>query len=466
MSLKNKSKKDVFSTKFATAYSFGQLADVIAYQLFVFLIFTFYYAVVGLNINLITLGFIIWSVWNAINDPLIGALSDRTHTRWGRRTPYILIGIVPLCIVTILLWTPPTNSEIATFIYFVVIILIFDTVYTTFSMGQSTLFPEIFTNLEERTKANNIRQIFTVIGLIIAFIMPTFFIPKLDSPKYFINYRYVGIFAAILIGIFATIFIKFGLKEPVKFSEDYKTAPSFFKSLNISLKNKSFRWYVIAHFATWYVYGMLPTIIPLYATFVLGVGEGESILIGLLLGVTFISATIFMFFWRFVVLKVGVKKAIMISMTVFIITLIPLMFITTIFQAFIVFFLIGIGLSGSFLYLDILIASVMDEDELLTGTRRTGGYYGISTFILRFSTIFMFLTISIVFNSVGWAVFDPKRADADTIMGLRILMCVFPAIALGVGILALTRFPINKNRYLEIQQELEKLHKEKSERFS
>ena len=202
-------------------------------------------------------------------------------------------------------------------------------------MGQAALFPEIFKNLEERAKANNIRQIFTVIALIFAFIMPTLFIPKLDSPKYFLNYRYAAMFAAIFIAIFAVIFIKFGLKEPVEFSEDYKTMPSFFNSLKISLKNKSFRWYVIAHFANWYVYGMLPTIVPLYATFVLGIEEGESILIGLLLGTTFISAAIFMFLWKFVALKVGVKRAIIISMTVFIITLIPLMFISTILEAFI-----------------------------------------------------------------------------------------------------------------------------------
>jgi GPH family glycoside/pentoside/hexuronide:cation symporter len=464
MSERKEEVPDRYSTKFAIFYSFGQLSDVIGYQMFVFLIFTFYYAVVGLNINLITIGFIIWSVWNAINDPMIGNLSDRTNTRWGRRKPYVLIAFIPYGIITVLLWTPPIDAEILTFIYFIITILLFDTIYTSYSMGQASMFPEIFKNEEERTKANNIRQIFTIIGLIVAFVMPTFFVPKLDSPKYFLNYRYAGMFAAFLIIIFGLIFIKFGTKITAEFTEDYKTAPPFFKSLKTSLKNKSFRWYVIIHFTNWYVYSMLPTIFPLYGSFVLGIKEGESILIGLLLALTFISAVFFMLIWRTIGLKFGVKKGIMISQTVFILALLPYMWISSFTEALVVSFLVGLGLAGSLLYLDILIASVMDEDELNTGVRRTGGIYGISTFILRYASIFMILSISLVFNSVGWAVFDPKGASQETIFGLRLLMFAFPATALFIGILATIKFPISKDRYIEIKKKLEKLHQEKRER--
>ena len=193
--------------------------------------------------------------------------------------------------------------------------------------------------------------------------------------------------------------------------------------------------------------------------------EGESVLVGFLLALTFISAMFYMFIWRFIALKVGVRKGIMISQVIFILTLLPYMWISSFIEALIVALLLGIGLSGSLFYLDILIATVMDEDELITGVRRSGGIYGISTFILRYASIFMILSINLVFNSVGWAVFNPVGATEQIILGLRLLMFLFPTIALAIGILAAIKFPISKERYEEIKQELEKLHAQKREKL-
>ena len=460
--MSNEEKLNKYSTKKGILFGIGQFSDAIASQMFTIYVFTFYYAVVGLDVNLITLGFILWSIWNAINDPLLGALSDRTKTKWGRRTPYIIASIIPLCVVIVLLWTPPTDSAIASFIYFLVVMALFDTFYTMYDLNYCALFPEMFQGLHNRAKASAIKQIFTVLGLLFAFLLPTFIIPDLTDSAYITEYMYAGIIMSIIIFVGAIIMIKFGINERTEFSEDYKTAPSIIASLKFSLKNKSFRIFIIMNVAYWYVVGMLPMVAPLYGKSVLGIND--AMLLGILLGLAFISAAFFMAFWRFIILKVGMKKGVMISMVVFIISLFPFMLIFDITTAFIAFLFVGIGISGAIYFGDILLSAIIDEDELTTGTRREGGYYGINALLTKLSTILVILSINIVFNSVGWATFDPVGTTEYTIFGLRSLMFIFPAVALIIGLIAIRKFPLTKEKYETIKVKLEELHDEKRRR--
>ncbi len=464
MEKENTDSEKSYSTKKAIFYSFATISDTISYQMFTFLIFTFYYSVVGLNVNLITIGFILWSIWNAINDPLLGVLSDRTKSKWGRRKPYIVGGIGPLCLILILLWTPPLGSAIITFIYFLIIIILFDLFYTMYSMNQTSLFPEIFQDLEERAKANNILQIFNIIGLIFAMIAPSFFIPRYDDPQYITNYAQAGIFMAILTLLFALIFIKFGLKERIEYSKDPEKAPSFKDSLIITFKSKAYRYYLIANFATWYVIGMLPTIAPLYCSFVLNIKN--STIISLLLGLTFISASLFMFLWRYLIIKTGVKLGLILAFFSLILTLLPFMFIYDLAGAIMTFIMAGLGISGLLFCRDPTIGAIIDLDEINTGIRREASYYSIGALITRLTTIAIALSISLVFTTVGWTIFNPKGDLTRIILGLRILIFIFPSIALIFGILAMLRFPINKEKYEKIKQELENLHYEKRKTFS
>ena len=467
MSNKEENVKDLgFSNKKATAYSFGQLPVIISYQGFTFLIFTFYFAVVGLNIVFITLGFIIWSIWNSINDPFLGTLSDRTHTRWGRRLPWLMFSLIPIAIIMFLLFTPPITfgieDQMINFLYFIIIIILFELFFSMFDINYISLLPEVFITTEERIKANNFRQTFAIIGLIFAFVLPTLFIPDLTNRKYLASYQLYGIAVAIIIILAGIFFLKYTPKEKAEFQDEYKSAPSFGKSIKLCIKNKSFRWFLPIEIGSWFVYGMLPTIAPLYGKFVLGIGEGESIFLALLLGLTFISAALFMnILWKPLVRKIGLRKTWLISKSIWILTLIPLMFIQDVISGLVVFFFIGVGLAGSLYIYDLIIADIIDEDEVNTGTRREASYYGVLIFFQRTATIFVFLAINLVFTNVGWTVYEPESVTPDVIFGLRLLICIFPIVALLIAILAIYKFPLDGEYLRTVKEKLQKIHEEK-----
>ena len=466
----NKEKDEMYSFKRAASFATGQIADQAAYQTFTFLVFTFYFAVVQINITLITIGFIIWAVWNSFNDPMLGYLSDRTHTKLGRRLPYIMIGIIPLGVIMFLLFTPilpigPAN-QLGNFIYFLIIIILFEFFYTMYSLNTTSLFPETFISKDDRIKANNVRQVFLILGLIVAFILPGLFIEDYSDPsaKTLGEYQIFGIVATIIIISIGGIFIKFTPREKIEFKEDYKKAPGFFNTIKMCIKSKSFRWYIPAEIANWFVYGILPTLVPLYAKAVLNMVD--AFMISILLGCTFLSSAIFMtLLWKPVVKRLGNRKAWIISMATWILTLMPLMFLGENMEiiAMIVFFFIGIGLSGSLYIIDLVVSDIIDEDEVNTGIRREAGYYGVNAFFLRLAIIVVFLSIGPVFIIADWEVFTIP-ASIEVQMGLRVLMFVYPAVALIIGILSIYKYPLYGKKLVQVKEKLIELHEQNKAR--
>ncbi|MFO7797558.1 MAG: MFS transporter [Promethearchaeati archaeon] len=464
----NKSETEEYSTKGAIAYSFGHLSLITSYQSFSYLVFTFYFAVIGIDVNLMTIGYLIWSIWNAFNDPIMGYISDRTHTKYGRRRPYIMAFLLPLALTMFFLFFAPKSygitDQISNFIYFTIIILIFEFCYTTYDINISSTFPEVFITEASRVKANNVRQIFTIIGLIFAFIMPTFFIEDFSDPAQLSNFHLYGIILVFIIIAIGLIFLLFTPRERKEFQEDYLNVPKFWESFKICLKSKSFRWALPAFIGAFYIESILPTIVPLFGKYVLNIED--SMFQSIMLGITFISAAIFVnFLWKPVVKKVGVRMMWIISSIIWIVTLIPVLFINDRWSGLIVFFLFGIGLAGSLYAKALIISDIIDEDELNTGTRRDASYFGIYIFFLRIGYIFVFLSINLVFNSVGWKLYVPETITSAQIFGLKLLGSIFPIIALIIVILAMYKYPLHGEYLKSIQRKLDKIHLDKKNKF-
>ncbi|MHA1299202.1 MAG: MFS transporter [Candidatus Helarchaeota archaeon] len=481
---------DPKSLKTKALFGLSAIPDQLTYQAFSFLIFTYYFAVVGLDMISMWIAYVIWGAWNALNDPLLGALSDRTRAKWGRKI-YLIVSIIPLSLMMIFLFTAPMADQLIKFLYFLFVILLFEGVYTLFDVNVNAVFPEMFDE-KERVTANVFVKGFTVLALIFSFLLPTIVIPQLvisqdylfeqlltglaisrdlttavqfmliryvlENSNIMVNYVFNGIILAAITGIFAVPFLMFGIKEPEEGIEIHEQRPGFVESLKITLGNKTFVKFVIANTAIWYIFGILPTILPLYSVYVLGIDK-DSILIGVSLLMAFLIAGFMFPVHRKIGRKIGMRNGLILTCIVWLCTMSLYVFLysdpTIRMLSILVTGIQGFGLAGAMYYVDLLIGDVIDEDELKTGVRRSGSYYGINAFIHRFSTILIISSIALVFSGTGWSEYTPASTDPLLVtLGLKALIFVFPAVALLIAIFFLKRYELHGDKLEEMRKKL------------
>ncbi|MHA1472093.1 MAG: MFS transporter, partial [Promethearchaeota archaeon] len=169
------------------------------------------------------------------------------------------------------------------------------------------------------------------------------------------------------------------------------------------------------------------------------------------------------FLWKKLDVKLGGKVGYGISMIAYVIASIPMLFIDSYVPALITAIFMGFGFGGMLYFIWYIVADVIDEDELKTGIRREGSYFGIANFFMRLSMVLSITTISLVFTETGWEEYIPNPG-VDVITGLRFLFVIVPAIALGLSLVCLYFYPFSKNKVLEMKEKLAELHKDKLEK--
>ena len=154
-----------FITKLA--YGSGDLGTAITAALRAFFLLFFFTDVARLSPATAASILLIGRFWDAVNDPFIGWLSDRTVTKWGRRRPWLIAGAIPFGLFFFLLWVIPPFDTTGLFIYYVVISLLLDTAYTVINVPYTALTPELTRDYDERTSLNSYRFAFSVGGALL-----------------------------------------------------------------------------------------------------------------------------------------------------------------------------------------------------------------------------------------------------------------------------------------------------------
>ena len=161
------------SLRLKLLFSTGDLSTSIPLAILMFFQLYFMTDVAGLRPDLAGWAVGIGKLWDAVNDPLIGLLSDRVRSRFGRRRVMLLYGAAPLGLTFMLMWFVPPFSQLGLAVYYAVTFILFDTIFTIIHVSYNSLTPELTSDYDERSTLNGYRMAFSIVGTLGTIILAT-----------------------------------------------------------------------------------------------------------------------------------------------------------------------------------------------------------------------------------------------------------------------------------------------------
>ena len=442
-------------------FSLGSLANGILNG-FVFANLTFFYQIkLGLSAELLGIGWLIFAIWNTLNDPLASYLIDNTRTKIGRRIPFIRYGSFFYGLAFIFCWFPiaPLNNQIALFFNFLAALFILDTMFTFVGACYFSLPNEIAVTAKQRASISFYNAIAAFGNLVIGVILPVILFTGYEGiPPFFGT-------AIIIIGLAcaSTLFItSFFIKENM-FAQ-LQPHEGLIEGLKLTFKNKPFWILMIPMFCIYLVTPIISTGFLYYIEFVVA---GQTILFFILSFI--IGVVIGMILTIFMIPKWHPKKTAFINLVIVSIGLAILFIVgrNAILSA-IPYFLIGMGFAGGMVAVPVILGDTIDNDELITGKRREAIYGGVNALVNKpaisiANWIFLLTLISFGFDA------DNQKQTDMAIIGVLVAICAIPAILIGISAIILYLFyPLdgpewrNKKKYimeLHIRKEKEYIQK-------
>jgi GPH family glycoside/pentoside/hexuronide:cation symporter len=223
--------------------------------------------------------------------------------------------------------------------------------------------------------------------------------------------------------------------------------------------NRSFLAFVGANLMICYIWSWLSAMVPFFTKYVLGVAEEQMSLI--FLGM-FVAAILFYPLWRWVALRLGSKRTLALALTLFVTFMLLVLVVGNLGQAFVMMLLVGAANSGITLVRDIVLSDVIDEDELRTGRRREGSYFGVNAFIERLVMVLIGGSTSLVLGLSGYNAALTTQ-PSSVALGIRLGMGLLPVVALAIFLAALKFYPLEKEQVVALRETLNTLHREKAE---
>jgi len=428
--------------------------------------------VVGLDPRLASFAALVGIIWDAVNDPLVGILTDRMRSRWGRRRPFLLFFAIPFGASFLLLWwAPPWHNHVALAATVTLAFMISDTFETLCGVPFASLLPELTPDYDERTTLTSFRIFFNLLAsLVTAVAAPAIIDAALaaglnQQQGYLIVAGIFGGLAAIpFLLIFAVVRERYGSadrpQEIVTFGQTVRTAWA----------NVPFRFATLIYMLNWITFDLVALVLPFYLLY--WIAHGNMLASVPLLGVSLplesavfalllVTATAALPFWLWLSHRLGKHIAYIIGMVFWagvqigIYLVQPMQIHLVLWMAF----LAGLSVSAAHVLPDAMFPDVIEWDELRTGRRQEGIYYGVKNFVRKLTGA---LAIFIALQVLGWFGYRTPPEGATTFVqspitltAIRVLIGPMGAVLLFSAVITTWFYPLTRQRHARIRRLLE-----------
>lgn len=425
--------------------------------------FVFLTNVVGLNPGLAGGIWLVGRLWDAINDPLIGSLSDRLASRWGRRRPFLLLGAVPFALSFFLMFVvPPFESATALVLYYGAVFLLYDTLYTVVNVPYLALIPELAQDYDQRSSLTGWRTAFSFLAQLVTagafkLLAENLFAPWFGAGPEALRMGYLlaaGLWAVSM--ALPLIFLALNIREPD--SEPVQSPIRPIKDFKEVFRNKPFRLAALIYLLCFSTGDIILVVFVRYLIDYVQVHPGlDNLVLATVLSASLISIPLVLSLMR----RTDKRTAYLISIGFMVVVLGFGAFLPPggQNQIFIGAALAGIGFAAMSIIPWAIVADVIEVDELQTSERREGLYTGYLVFLRKFATGVLVFGVGQLLSATGFISSTTGslyiEQPAAALNAMRFLVTVIPAIALSLSLVLAWRFPLDREAYEAIHRELE-----------
>ena len=397
----------------------------------------------------------IGKVWDAVTDPMMGNIADRTRSKLGAKRFWILVGSIISAVTFLVMWIPfrAGGSVAGQFAFYAIMYCLFSTGFTIVMVPYNALLPDMVSDYTVRAKFTSVRMIFSALGAILAGLVPTLLIRDNTNAR---QYLIVAVlFAVVFLVVILLTFA--GTWERQKEIVKTPMAETFTQSFTV-YKSRSFRLFIgifiFGQVAADFIMGLA----VYYVDDVLNAYGGGNFTI--LMGVILVSQFIGMIVFGPIMARTSKKFPILLGTPIRMVATFAMLFFSHEGAPFIAIlalsFVIGLGMAGTSTTIYAILADLADVDELITSINRPGICSGMATFTRKISAGVSSAVIGLLLAAVGYnevAASEGLRQAASTQHGIAYIYVFAQLILLAVTLIFTIRFPVTGKEFAIVRRE-------------